>query len=166
MASNQNKHLEARNEYVFKRKSAPSVAAVVGVSTGTVQRWKKRAKENGDDWDVARGAHLIGDQGLESAISYFIHEFVLYAETTMTALKAEKDMSIEARTKHLTMLADAMTKATSSAGKLAPKVSELGVAQDVLKRLLEFVRTDFPNRADAIQEVLEPFGEELARAYS
>lgn len=166
MTNNQNKRLEARNEYVFKRKSAPSVASVVGVSAGTIQRWKKAAKTNGDDWDLARGAHLIGDQGLESAITYFIHEFVLYAETTMTALKAEGDMSVEDRTKQLTLLADAMTKATSSAGKLAPKVSELGVAQDVLKRLLEFVRTEFPNRGEAIQEVLEPFGEELAKAYS
>ncbi len=166
MAASQKDRIEARNLYVFKRMSAPSVASALGYSTATIQRWKKQAKLNGDDWDVARAAHLIGDQGLESAISYFVHEFVAYAEITMAALKMEKDMSIEARTKNLVLLADAMTKATSSAGKLAPKVSEFGIAQDVLKRLLEFVRHEFPGHGEAIQEILEPFGEELAKAYS
>lgn len=65
----------------------------------------------------------------------------------------------------MTSLADAMTKMTTSAGKLAPKISELGVAQDVIKRLMEFVRDNYPEHAGALLQISEPFVEHLVEAY-
>ncbi len=66
----------------------------------------------------------------------------------------------------LVSLSDAMTKMAASAKRFAPKVSELGVAQDVMAKLLEFVRETFPQHTAAILEIIEPFGEHLAGIYT
>ena len=166
MARPQEDRRKARSEYVFARKSAPHVALVVGVSAATIQRWKREARAGGDDWDKARAAHLIAGEGLEAVLAVVIEEFVLLAQSTIEDIKTNEEMTTDTRVKNLVMLADAMTKATSSAGRLAPKISELGVAQDVISRLLTFVREHHPDHAEAMLEVLEPFGHELARAYA
>ena len=82
------------------------------------------------------------------------------------AKKEDQKMAVADRIKMMTSLADAMNKMTVSAGKLAPKISELGVAQDVVRRLMEFVRENYPDHAGALLQIVEPFGENLVEAYS
>ena len=54
----------------------------------------------------------------------------------------------------------------ASAKRFAPKVSELGVAQDVMAKLLDFVREEFPHHSAAILEIIEPFGARLTEIYT
>lgn len=171
MVNDSDKKRQARNEYIYKRKTLAMIALGVGVATNTIARWKKAAKEIGDDWDTARAAHMIAGQGLDSVITTVVEEFMIMAQSAIEELKADalKDpndrMGISDRIKMMTSLADAMNKMTVSAGKLAPKISELGVAQDVIGRMTEFVREHFPEHANVMLEILEPFGESLVEAY-
>ncbi len=171
MAADTDKKRQARSAYIFKRQTLGMIALAVGVSANTVGRWKKAAKAMGDDWDAARSAHLMAGQGVDAVIVQFVEEFTLMAQTTMEELKAdalkekEDQMAIKDRVAMLVMLSDAMVKMASSAGKLAPKVSELGVAQDVIGRLIEFMKENFPNEANALLKVIEPFSEYLVEAY-
>lgn len=155
---------QARSAFIYKRRNMTQIARDLGVSDQTVRRWKKKAKADGDDWDIARAAHVIAGEGLDATITHVVEEFMLMAQHMIEELK-DTDQPLEKRVSQITSLADAMTKMTNSAGKLAPKISELGVAQDVIRRMTEFVRAEFPDHADALLEVIEPFAETLAEAY-
>lgn len=166
MKDNDNKR-QARSEFIYKRKTLALIALSCGVSANTVGRWKRAAKDMGDDWDTARAAHMIAGEGLDAVIVTVVEEFMLMAQATIEDLKTdnskakEDQMPITTRITMMTSLADAMTKMTASAGKLAPKISELGVAQAVVQQLLEFVRENYPQHSTVILEILQPFGDEL-----
>lgn len=171
MATDSDKKREARSEFIYKRKPLGMIGLKVGVSANTIGRWKRAAKKRGDDWETARAAHMIAGQGLDAVITTVVEEFMIMAQSAIEDLKADglkkpdDRMSIKDRISMMTSLADAMTKMTTSAGKLAPKISELGVAQDVIKRLMEFVRDDYPEHASIMLQISEPFVEHLVEAY-
>lgn len=171
MATDTDLKRKARSEFIYKRKTLAMIALSVGVTANTVSRWKRAAMKRGDDWEVARAAHMIAGEGLDSVITTVVEEFMIMAQHAIEELKADgqkkknQQMSIGDRIKMMTSLADAMNKMTVSAGKLAPKISELGVAQDVLRRQLEFVRDVYPDHAHVMLQIIEPFGEKLVEAY-
>ncbi|MCH2165923.1 MAG: DUF1804 family protein [Marinovum sp.] len=171
MAADSDKRRQARSEYVYKRKTLAMIGLSVGVSSNTIGRWKRAAKAIGDDWDTARSAHMIAGEGLDAVITTVVEEFMIMAQAAIDDLKADAlknrddQMPIDKRISMMTSLADAMTKMTNSAGKLAPKISELGVAQDVIRRLMEFVKEHYPDHAHVILQIAEPFSDHLVEAY-
>lgn len=171
MAADSDKKRQARSEYIYKRKTHAMIGLSVGVSANTISRWKRAAKAIGDDWDTARAAHMIAGEGLDAVITTVVEEFMIMAQSAIDELKADAlkekvdQMPIDKRITMMTSLADAMTKMTASAGKLAPKVSELGVAQDVIRRLIEFVKEHAPEHAPVLLQIAEPFSEYLVEAY-
>ena len=165
MAIDRDIRRQARTDYIFKRKSLALLAVELNVSESTVRRWKQAARDAGDNWDTARAASMIAGEGLDAVVSVVVEEFMVLAQNLIEEIKAAGEQPVDLRVKQLTLLADSMNKMTASAAKLAPTISELGVAQDVISRLIDYVRSDFPQHAAAILEVLEPFGETLAEAY-
>lgn len=156
---------KARSDYVYRRMTQATIAVAYGISEATVGRWKKAAKEQGDDWDKARTANVIAGQGIETVVSSVVEDFMIQAQALLDDIR-DGGLSTQEKVGHLVALADAMTKMTAAARKLAPKISELGVAQDVMGHLLDFVRENFPHHAPAILEIIEPFGERLAGLYA
>ena len=159
------KKREARQRYVNQRQNLPTIGDAIGVPAGTISQWKRRAKARGDDWQAAREAHLIAGEGLDSVVSSTVEDFVMLAQETIGQLKGDKELSAEKRADLLAKLADPMGKMVASAGRLAPKISELGVAQDVLRRLGTFIHQNHPDEAATFLEVLEPFGIHLTEIY-
>lgn len=155
----------ARSDYVNRRMQQSTIAAAYGISEATIGRWKKAAKEKGDDWDKARTAHVLAGEGIETVVSSVVEDFMIQAQAILDEIK-EGQHTTQEKVAMLVSLSDAMTKMTSSARKLAPKISELGVAQDVMAKLLDFVRENFPQHAQVILEIIEPFGERLAEIYT
>lgn len=156
---------KARGDYIYRRMTGATIALAYGISEATFGRWKKAAKEDGDDWDKARTASVIAGEGIEAVVSSVVEDFMIMAQALLDDIR-DGDLDTSAKVGHLVALADAMTKMTSAARKLAPKISELGVAQDVMGHLLDFVRQNFPQHAAAILEIIEPFGERLAGLYT
>jgi len=156
---------KARSDYIYRRMSGATIAMALNISSATFFRWKKAAKLAGDDWDMARSASVIAGEGIETVVSSVVEDFMILAQGLLDEIK-NGDLTVDQKVKHLVALADAMTKMTASAGKLAPKISELGVAQDVMRHLLEFVQQNFPQHAEVILEIIEPFGERLAGLYT
>ncbi|PYE87518.1 DUF1804 family protein [Phyllobacterium leguminum] len=165
MASDQDTRRKARSDYIYRRMTAATIALSLGISQATFGRWKKAAKENGDDWDIARSASVIAGEGIETVVSSVVEDFMIMAQSLLDEIK-NGELALAQKVSHLVALADAMTKMTASAGKLAPKISELGVAQDVMGYLIEFVQENFPQHVAAIMEIIEPFGERLASRYA
>lgn len=165
MSANDDVRRKARSDYVHRRMMQSTIAAAYGISEATVGRWKKAAKEKGDDWDKARTAHVIAGEGVEVVVSSVVEDFMIQAQAILDEIKVGTHTTQE-KVGMLVSLSDAMTKMAASAKRFAPKVSELGVAQDVMAKLLEFVRENFPQHSAAILEIIEPFGERLAEIYT
>jgi hypothetical protein len=163
--NNEEQRRKARSDYVFRRFTAATIAAAYGISEVTVGRWKKAAKEHGDDWDKARTAHVIAGEGVEAVVSTVVEDFMIQAQEILDEIK-NGNHSTQEKVSMLVALSDAMTKMAASAKKFAPKISELGVAQDVMGNLLDFVRENFPHHSAAILEIIEPFSERLAEIYT
>lgn len=156
---------KARSDYVFRRMQQSTIAITVGVSEATIGRWKKAAKDAGDDWDKARTAHVLAGEGCEVVISTVVEEFMIQAQAILDEIK-EGTHTTQEKVTMLVAISDAMTKLAASAKRFAPKVSELGVAQDVMGKLLDFVREEFPHHSATILEIIEPFGERLSEIYT
>lgn len=165
MAHDDTARREARRKFVTERLALPTVALATGVPESTLRRWKRDARQAGDDWDQARAAGLVAGDGFSGLISVVLEDFVAQFAATMEVLKSDQDIPALERAKVMAGLADALQKTVSAAGRAAPKISELGVAWDVLKRLAEFVSQHHPSAAAAVLEVLEPFGDHLAEVY-
>lgn len=162
---NEDTRRKARSDYIYRRFTLATIAAAYSVSQTTVGRWKKTAKADGDDWDKARTAHVIAGEGVEAVVSSVVEDFMIQAQAILDEIK-DGNHPVEKKVDMLVSLSDAMTKMAASAKKFAPKVSELGVAQDVMGKLLEFVKTDFPQHSDTMLEIIQPFAERLAEIYT
>jgi transposase len=165
MSSREDIRRKARGDYVHRRMMQSTIAAAYGLSEATVGRWKKAAKEDGDDWDKARTAHVIAGEGVEVVVSTIVEDFMIQAQSILDEIRDGVHTTKE-KVDMLVSISDAMTKMAAAARRFAPKVSELGVAQDVMAKLLEFVRAHFPQHAAAILEIIEPFAERLSAIYA
>lgn len=164
MARDAEKAREARRRYVLDRQQLPTIAIGIGVSVPTVRRWKAAAREVGDDWDAARAAATVSGEGFDALIISVVEDYVVQHQSTIEELKAAQLAPAE-KAKVLAALADSFNKTVKAAGRMSPKISELGVAMDVLQRLGDFVHESFPQHAGAFLEILEPFGERIAAEY-
>lgn len=154
-----------RAAYVIDQFGLEIAALKLSVPTGTARRWKSEAKDAGDDWDRARSAQLIAGGGMEEVIRQTLAVVVQQVQATVESIQAAPDMSPGDKVQMLASLADAYNKLMAASKRMMPETDKLGVAMDVVKRLSEFVAKRKPGLAGEFVELLEPFGEELAKAY-
>jgi len=134
------------------------------ISPRTASRWKQEAFDAGDNWDKARAASLLAGEGAEAVSRVVLEEFLKLFQSTLDEITKEKLKPLE-KAEAMSRLADAYTKTIRAIQKSAPELNRLAVASEVLQLLAKFVRDQFPAHASVFMEVLEPFGEELVKAY-
>lgn len=165
MAHGEDSRRAVRAAYVFDQLSLEVAAAKHDVPYATVRNWKRAGKELGDDWDKARGAQMIAGGGIEDVVRQTLGIVVQQVQATVQAIQDAEDMPPATKVAMLASLADAYNKLMSASRRLMPETDKLAVATDVVKRLAEFTRTKHPKNAAALMEVIEPFADELAKAY-
>ena len=165
MAHSPETKAQARALYVFDRYDLTKVSERLGVSIGTVRRWKLQAAAEGDDWDRSRTAASLASTGTDNMVALLVEDYVQLHLAVIEDLKADKTIKPIDKADALAGLADAFNKTINSAGRASPKISELAVAQDVIKRLGDHVAANFPQHGEAFIEILEPFGKEVLAAY-
>ncbi|KIO49608.1 DUF1804 family protein [Nitrosospira sp. NpAV] len=165
MAHPQEKITAARAAYVYEALTLEAIAQKCNVSKGTLARWKKTAQDGGDDWDRARAAARLSGQGAEAVTQAVLEDFVLLFQSTLTEVKTDKDIKPLAKAEVISRLSDAYNKTMSAVSKGNPKLNKLAVAMEVLQVLAAFIQRHYPRHANAFGEILEPFGEEVAKSY-
>ena len=165
MAHPDDKRRAVRAAYVFEQLSLEMAALKHAVPIGTVRNWKSAGKELGDDWDKARAAQMIAGGGIEDVVRQTLGIVVQQVQATLETIQQDPNMSPVMKVQMLTSLADAYNKLMAVSRRMMPETDKLAVATDVVTRLVEFTRTKHPKHAMALLEVLEPFGDELAKAY-
>lgn len=154
-----------RAGYVFDQLGLEVAAVKEGVPVATARRWKAEAKKAGDDWDKARSAQLIAGGGIEDVVRQTLAVMVQQTQATAEAIQVAENMEPIAKVQALASLADSHTKMAAVLKRMMPETDRLAVALEVIKRLLEFTKANYPGNAAALAEMLEAFGDEIARAY-
>jgi uncharacterized protein YjcR len=156
----------ARTQYVYDRRNLTEIGRRLKVNVTTITRWKRQAKEAGDDWDKARVANSVAGEGAQAVAVQFMEDFMLLLQATVEDVKNPKTkMEPQQRVDALARLADAYNKAMAAVKRTMPELSELAVSMEVLQALAKFVQAKYPQHAKAFSEILEPFGQELAKRY-
>ncbi|MGD9610784.1 MAG: DUF1804 family protein [Desulfovibrionaceae bacterium] len=155
-----------RAAYIHERLPIEAAAAKTGVSPATAARWKRKAKVEGDDWDKLRAACLLAGDGVEAVARQMLADYVVQHKALMEAITADADMPAAVKVSMLASLADSFNKTVSASKRVLPETSELATALSVLDKLGLFIRDHYPQHGAAFVEILEPFGAEIARAFS
>lgn len=165
MAHGSEKRTQLRGLYVYKRLTMEAACGATALPVATGRRWKREAKANGDDWDTARSAVALGDDNFRDMSRRLLEDYITQHEHIMGELKADKNISAMDRIKAMGMLSDSLTKTLASMKRVMPEVNRHAIALDALQRLATFAQSTFPQHVPSLIEMLEPFGEELAKAY-
>lgn len=167
MAHPAEKKNAVRHSYVTEL-LALSVAAIKhNVADGTARRWKMEAKENGDDWDLARAASRRSEGTAGEFTTDFIEEFTIQVNETFELLKSPEGaaLPLDQRTKILSSLTDMMSKVMKVSGG-NKKLEKRTIAAEVVKILAKFVSTKYPEFAPELVEILTAFGPRLDQELS
>lgn len=165
MAHDEDTRRQVRAAYIFEQLSLESAAVKVGVPYATVRNWKREGKTLGDDWDKARGAQMLAGGSIEDVVRQTMAVVIQQVQATVESIQQAPDMRPGDKVQMLCSLADAYNKLMATNRKLMPETDKLAVATDVVKRYAEFVRVKYPKHMLVVIETMEPFGDELARAY-
>ncbi len=165
MAHGEEKIRAVRASYVFDQLGLEIAAMKHGIPEATARRWKRDAKQAGDDWDKARSAQMIAGGGIEDVVRQTLAVVVQQVQATVEAIQANPDMPPADKVQALASLADAYNKLMAASKRLMPETDKLAVAMDVVKRMAEFVAKKKPALAHEFVELMEPFGDEIARVY-
>ena len=164
MAHPGEKRTQLRGLYVFQRLPMDAACAKAGVPRATANRWKKEAAAQGDDWDTVRAAVALGDDNFASLGKKLLEDYLVQHQATMDLLRDAKEMGPRERAETLASMSDSFNKTMASFKRLAPDLDRQAVQIDVLQRFVTFAKAKYPPHLAALAEMLEPFGEELAKA--
>ena len=165
MAHGEEKVRAVRGSFVFDQLTLEAACALHGVPEATARRWKREAKQAGDDWDRAQAAQLLAGGGIEDIARQTLAAFVQQVQATTAALQADTTLAPDVKAKMLSSLADSFAKLMAGNRRLMPETDRLAVAMDVVKRMAEFVAKKKPALAHEFVELMEPFGDDIARVY-
>lgn len=154
-----------RAAYIHDRLPLEEAARKARVSAGTAARWKREARARGEDWDKLRAANLLAGEGVESVARQMLADYVTQHQALMEQIAKSEDLCASDKVGMLASLADSFNKTVSASRRVLPETNELAVALQVVNRLADYVRAKFPQHGPAFVEILEPFGDELARVY-
>jgi len=139
-------------------------AVTCGVSYDTARDWKAKAQSRGDDWDTARAAYRISEQGMDDLNKQLVEDFARQVITTTRELEEAKIPAADKATL-LAQLADAYAKFSKSFARLNPQFSGLSVALDTLKTIADHLRLHEPAALKALQPHFEEVGATLGKRY-
>jgi transposase-like protein len=146
------KREEAENLYVKRSMSCPQIAAELGVSDGTVYRWKSEAAERGEaaDWDAQRRAFNMSPRELVSIYSESLKAWVVKIKRDPETLSDPK-------------IADAVVKHISALRKLDNRSQYMGVALDLIKIANRWLAENQPELKEKMEPYWEGVYQELAK---
>ena len=139
-------------------------AACCNVSYDTAREWKRLGKERGDDWDSARAAYRISEQGIDDLNKQLVEDFARQVITTTRELETASIAAAE-KALLLAQLADAYAKFSKAFSRINPQLSGLSVALDTLKTIVDLLQKRDKQALLAIQPHLDEIGAVLGKRY-
>lgn len=143
-----------------------AAAETQGVPFPTARNWKRKAADEGDDWDVARNAKRLTKGSMDDLTGSILLDLGEQFEATIKAMREAKDLKPEKKADMLLKLADAYVKTMAAAGRGNPKLNRLSVAMDVVRELAAFIAERYPKHRAQFLDMAEAFGPVLVQRFS
>ncbi len=153
-----------RGAFVYERLPLPVAAAKHEVSFSAAQSWKRKALQNGDDWDRARSAALMAAGGLGDMTNQIIENFAMLFQSVMDEIKDGNYDGLK-KAQAIALLSDSYIKVMKAAGGANPKIAKLSIAMEVLSELAAFIKSDYPDDLERFAHILEPFGARVSEVF-
>ncbi|WP_310628161.1 DUF1804 family protein [Limnohabitans sp.] len=164
MAHSQDTRDKVRQLYI-EGMPLSGAAATCGVSYDTSREWKAKAQAKGDDWDTARAAYRISDQGVDDLNKQLVEDFARQVIVTTRELENAENIKASDKAQLLAQLADAYAKFSKAFGRINPAYSGLSVALDTLKTIADYLKKNDPAALRALQPNLDGIGAILGKRY-
>lgn len=139
-------------------------AVASSVSYDTARSWKTASQKKGDDWDTARAAYRISEQGIDDLNKQLVEDFARQVITTTRELETATIPAAE-KAQLLAQLADAYAKFSKAFSRVNPAFSGLSVALDTLRIIADELRKRDPAALRALQPYLDDIGAVLGKRY-
>lgn len=164
MAHNQQTRDNVRRLYI---EGMPLTAAALtsGVSYETARDWKAKAKGNGDDWDTARVAYQVSEQGIDDLTRNMIESMMRQGIVIARELENNQALSALQKAQIHASLSDSMSKFAKSMSRINPKLGALSVSLDTLKTIADYLSKNDKVALVQFQEHLEGIGAILQARY-
>lgn len=142
-------------------------ARQASVPYATARNWRRKAAQEGDDWDIARNARNLSSAGAEAMANEVLGELATQFLATIEILKASppEELGAVARADILVRLMDGYSKAISASAKAMPNANRLAVAMDVVKFLSATIAQRAPSLREQFLAIIESAGEDLVREF-
>lgn len=164
MAYSQEFVLAVRASYIYESLNFEACALKHNAASKTIQAWKRKAKENGDDWDKARSAARLASGGLGEITARLLEDFTLLFQNTIDDLSTGDHSGLE-KAEAISRLSDAYSKTMKSAATGNPKIARLSIALEVIKSLSEFIKAEHPELLNDFVTVLEGFDVKITKEF-
>lgn len=165
MAYTQEDKDKVRKAYIFDKLPLDKVVSLHGISYATVQRWKKQAFDNGDDWDKVKSAQTLAGGEIEDVARQILTDFILLFQNLSGEIKSDTNTSPIEKAKILASLSDSYNKTIGANRKLMPVTDKLAIAMTVMEMLGAYIQKTKPEAMPIFVEILVPFGEVLSREF-
>jgi hypothetical protein len=139
-------------------------AVTAGVSYDTARDWKAKATAKGDDWDTARAAYRVSEQGVGDLVKQMVEDFSRQVVVTTREIEGS-ELGPAEKALLLAQLADAYSKFSKAFGKINPQYSGLSVALDTLKVIVDHLKTTDPTALRALYPHLDAIGGILGKRH-
>lgn len=144
-----------RDMYVDKLLPLKVISTNVGIAEATLRRWRLAAKDAGDCWDAARTAARSTGVAGEFTMD-LLERFATTIEETL-ALIDTTEMSLDARIKAQSSVADQAAKINRLAGGGNAKVAKRKVALTVIQKLTQHIQHSHSDIAVEFTKALQTF---------
>jgi transposase len=153
-----------RRDYIAQGMSLEVLGPMHGVSMASVVRWRREARDNGDDWDRLRAARRLASGVPEDITRDLLMEFLEHHKHAMERLREAREGSPEGQPmpadEYATLLAklqDGFNKMMAASKRILPQTDRLIVAAGVVEDLAAFLSEKHPALMAGFLDVLPAF---------
>ncbi len=158
---------KVRTNYVRHALPLRQAAEKNGIPYNTVRAWKRKAKDDGDDWDTARSASRLLQGGASEVAAAFMDDFVKIYHATVKKLNVmmeeDDDYDPIIIAESLSKMADAWAKTMGTMSKGKPQLNKLSIAFEVIEQFNAWIREYDPAKATEWVNLMEPFSAHLTK---
>lgn len=160
-----------RRDYIGQGIAPEVLGPMHGVSIATVLRWRRDAREAGDDWDKLRTARHLSSDTLAERAQAVVVEYLESSQFAIDQLRQAREnvegltMPPEEYANLLVKLQDGFSKMVAASKRILPETDRLIVAAGVVEDLAAYLSDKHPALMTGFLEVLPEFQQIVEKKY-
>ncbi|WP_226020314.1 DUF1804 family protein [Serratia symbiotica] len=160
-----------RRDYIAQGIPPEVLGPMHGVSVASVIRWRRDARDAGDDWDKQRAARRLSSGVPEDITRDLLMEFLEHHRHAMDQLRKAREgadgqaMPADEYASLLAKLQDGFNKMMAASKRILPETDRLIVAAGVVEDFAAFLSEKHPALMAGFLDVLPEFQQIVEKKY-